>query len=90
MQALNGHLPEWWKTQYEQDGDLQILDSNDGTDRMMVVYPLRNTDYMNMSCVFPTRQESEATTNSWLAEGDSEEMLSVFHDYGEDFRALMK
>ncbi|KAI0168869.1 FAD binding domain protein [Hypoxylon sp. FL1284] len=84
-----GRLPDWWKEQMAGDRRIMVFEANDGSDRMMVVYGLRNSSYMNMSCIFVTREEKESTKTSWLAEGDQQEMLDIFQDFDSDLVALL-
>ncbi|KAI1078801.1 FAD binding domain protein [Whalleya microplaca] len=84
-----GHLPDWWQKQRTGDRRVMIWEAGDGSDRIMVVYGLRHTNYMNMSCVFPTRHEKESTTQSWFAEGDRQEMLDIFSDFDPSLVALL-
>ncbi|KAI1380076.1 FAD binding domain protein [Hypoxylon crocopeplum] len=84
-----GSLPDWWQGQRTGDGRIMVFEARDGSDRIMVVYGLRNTSYMNMSCIFVTREEKESTTNSWFAEGDRQEMLDIFHDFDPSLVKLL-
>ncbi|KAI0382298.1 FAD binding domain protein [Hypomontagnella monticulosa] len=80
IEAL-GSLPDWWEDSKGDSPRLMIFEARDGTDRIMVVYGLRHTSYMNLSCIFVTREEKESTTQSWFAEGDRQEMLEIFQDF---------
>ncbi|KAL7621839.1 hypothetical protein AAE478_007339 [Parahypoxylon ruwenzoriense] len=88
IEAL-GCLPDWWQEQRTGDRRIMVFEARDGSDRIMVVYGLRNTSYMNMSCIFVTREERESTTNSWFADGDRREMLDIFHDFHPSLVALL-
>ncbi|XXG96190.1 hypothetical protein Hte_002471 [Hypoxylon texense] len=88
IEAL-GHLPNWWQEQKTGDRRIMVFEARDGSDRIMVVYGLRHTSYMNMSCIFATRQEKQSTTNSWFAEGDRQEMLDIFHDFDPSLVTLL-
>lgn len=92
QQAISalGHLPTWWEEQ-KQSGEQRILvfEAQDGSDRIMVVYGLRDLSYMNMSCIFATKEERESTTNSWFAEGDRQEMLDIFADFDTSLVSLL-
>ncbi|KAI0120811.1 FAD binding domain protein [Hypoxylon sp. NC0597] len=84
-----GQLPDWWQEQINGDSRIIVFEARDGSDRIMVVYGLRNMTYMNMSCIFPTKEEKESTTNSWMAEGDRQEMLEIFHDFTPSVKKLI-
>ncbi|KAI1765025.1 FAD binding domain protein [Hypoxylon sp. FL1150] len=88
IEAL-GRLPGWWQEQKSGDHRIMVFEARDGSDRIMVVYGLRNTSYMNMSCIFVTREEKESTTNSWFAEGDRQEMLDIFQDFDHSLVTLL-
>ncbi|KAI2470226.1 FAD binding domain protein [Annulohypoxylon bovei var. microspora] len=88
IEAL-GRLPDWWQEQKTGDRRVLVFEARDGSDRIMVVYGLRHASYMNMSCIFVTREEKESTTNSWFAEGDRQEMLDIFHDFDPSLLALI-
>lgn len=51
-----GYLPEWWDPR-TADSRISTLIAGDGSKRMVAAYPLRHYDYMNFSCLFPTRQD---------------------------------
>ncbi|KAI1410660.1 FAD binding domain protein [Hypoxylon sp. FL1857] len=88
IEAL-GHLPNWWQEQLAGDSRIIIFEARDGSDRIMVVYGLRNMTYMNISCIFPTKEEKETTTTSWMAEGDNKEMVEIFEDFDPDVKKLI-
>ncbi|KAI1772209.1 FAD binding domain protein [Hypoxylon cercidicola] len=88
IEAL-GHLPDWWQEQKNGDRRIMVFEARDGSGRIMVVYGLRHTSYMNMSCIFVTREEKESTTNSWFAEGDRQEMLDIFQDFDPSLVRLL-
>ncbi|KAH9907300.1 FAD binding domain protein [Xylariomycetidae sp. FL2044] len=89
--GVGGRLPGWWEAQLRtQEGMMFLDESLDGTHRLITVYPLRRAEYMNISCVFPTRRETDATTFSWNADGDRAEMLDLFRDFDADLVALMR
>ncbi|KAI1387175.1 FAD binding domain protein [Hypoxylon trugodes] len=84
-----GRLPEWWEEQKTSEKRITIYEAGDGSDRIMVVYPLRHLSYMNMSCIYATTEEKESTTVSWMADGNREEMLEIFHDFHPSLKALL-
>ncbi|KAI0835066.1 FAD binding domain protein [Hypoxylon sp. FL0890] len=88
IEAL-GRLPDWWQEQLNGDSRIIIFEARDGSDRIMVIYGLRNMTYMNMSCIYVTEEEKESTTNSWMAEGNRQEMLDKFHDFDPSVKKLL-
>ncbi|KAI0899016.1 FAD binding domain protein [Annulohypoxylon nitens] len=85
-----GRLPDWWQEQMTNDQRILVFEANDGSDRIMVVYGLRHMSYMNMSCIFVTKEETEDTTVSWFADGDRQEMVDIFHDFDPSLLALIR
>ncbi|KAI1211190.1 FAD binding domain protein [Annulohypoxylon truncatum] len=88
IEAL-GRLPDWWQEQKTGDRRILVFEARDGTDRIMVIYGLRHLSYMNMSCIFVTKEEKESTTNSWFADGNRQEMLEIFHDFDPSLLTLI-
>ncbi|OTB10815.1 hypothetical protein K445DRAFT_69572 [Daldinia sp. EC12] len=88
IEALGG-LPDWWQSLKNKDKRIQIFEARDGSDRIAVVYPLRRTDYMNISCVFATREEKDSAARSWFAGGDPKELLRIFDDYDASLKTLI-
>ncbi|RWA10208.1 hypothetical protein EKO27_g4905 [Xylaria grammica] len=89
-QAL-GKLPRWWQDQREKgQGYMHLIEALDGTSRLTVAYPLRNLTWMNMAWVFQTRKERASTTESWHADGDKDEILEVYDDFGDDLKTMLR
>ncbi|KAI0203615.1 FAD binding domain protein [Astrocystis sublimbata] len=86
-----GKLPQWWEDQRKVgQGCMRLVESMDDTARLVVLYPLRDGDWMNMAWIFPTQTERESTTNSWFADGDRDEILTIFHDFGYELKELLR
>ncbi|KAK5626030.1 hypothetical protein RRF57_001746 [Xylaria bambusicola] len=91
VEAALGKLPQWWQDQRDRGkGVIQLIEALDGTSRLTVTYPLRNLSWMNMAWVFPTQQEKKATTESWNADGDKEEILKIYDDFDEDLKTMLR
>ncbi|KAI9933779.1 hypothetical protein ASPWEDRAFT_24088 [Aspergillus wentii DTO 134E9] len=86
-QAL-GYLPTWWDPE-TANGRISALQAGDGSNRMIAMYPIRNYEYMNFSCLFPTRQNNGNVLESWYADGDRREMIETFDDYYEPMRKIL-
>ena len=54
--------------------------SVDGTNRSLVMYPCRNHELVNFTCIVPDSMVGE-TTESWTAEGTREDLLSCCEDF---------
>ncbi|WAO94657.1 FAD binding domain protein [Fusarium falciforme] len=83
-----GYLPEWWDPE-TADNRINALQVLDGTNRLVVPYPLRHYDYMNISCLFPTRNDRGGIEESWYADGDRKELISTFVDFYEPIRKIL-
>jgi salicylate hydroxylase len=84
-----GSLPHWWEPTTAQNR-VCVLESGDGSDRFVVAYPLRDLEYMNLSCIFPSRKSKQSRTNSWYADGNSDEIIEIFSDFDESFRKILR
>ncbi|KAI8713916.1 FAD binding domain protein [Fusarium sp. LHS14.1] len=83
-----GYLPEWWHPE-TADNRINALQTLDGTNRMVAPYPLRHYEYMNISCLFPTRKDRGDIEESWYADGDRKELISTFDDFYEPIRKIL-
>ncbi|KAF5856555.1 hypothetical protein ETB97_007206 [Aspergillus alliaceus] len=83
-----GSLPEWWDPS-TSDGRISALQAGDGSNRLIAAYALRNYEYMNFACVFPTLQDKGDVLGSWYADGDREEMLNTFNDFYDPVRTVL-
>ncbi|KAF3068299.1 6-hydroxynicotinate 3-monooxygenase [Daldinia childiae] len=84
-----GQLPDWWQNLETKDKRIQVFEAGDGSDRVIVIYPLRHTSYINMSYIFATREGCESAENSWYADGDHKEIMEIFDDYHPSLKALI-
>lgn len=57
---------------------------------MIAAYAIRNNEYMNISCLFPTREQKGGVLESWFADGDRREMIEIFSDYYEPIRKILR
>jgi len=89
VKAALGYLPEWWDPR-TADSRISTLMAGDGSRRIVAAYPLRNYDYMNFSCLFPTRQDRGNILESWYADGDRQEMVDTFSDFSYPLRKILK
>ncbi|GFF47087.1 6-hydroxynicotinate 3-monooxygenase [Aspergillus udagawae] len=83
-----GHLPVWWEPS-TAEGRISALQAGDGSNRMIAAYAIRNYDYMNFSCLFPTRHDKGSVLESWYADGDRREMTEIFNDYCHPIRTIL-
>ncbi|KAF4169677.1 hypothetical protein CNMCM6936_006836 [Aspergillus lentulus] len=83
-----GYLPVWWEPS-TAEGRISGLQAGDGSSRMIAAYAIRNYEYMNFSCLFPTREHKGNVLESWYADGDRREMIEVFSDYYDPIRKIL-
>ncbi|GAB1203141.1 hypothetical protein APSETT445_001767 [Aspergillus pseudonomiae] len=83
-----GYLPAWWDPQ-TADGRISAFQAGDGSNRLIAAYAIRNAEYMNLACVFPTRQNRGNVLESWYADGNRREMIETFDDYCEPMRKIL-
>lgn len=57
-----------------------ILDFGEGH-RSIVMYPCRDFELLNFVCIVPDSSLKESSTESWTADGDKDELLSLFRDF---------
>ncbi|KEY82088.1 salicylate 1 monooxygenase [Aspergillus fumigatus] len=84
-----GYLPVWWEPS-TAEGRISCLQTGDGSNRMIAAYAIRNNEYMNISCLFPTREQKGGVLESWFADGDRREMIEIFSDYYEPIRKILR
>jgi salicylate hydroxylase len=60
---------------------LDMVLAFDQTNRSVVMYPCRNFELLNFVCIVPDMSLKEATSESWSAAGDREELISLFTDF---------
>ncbi|GAP86819.1 putative fad binding domain protein [Rosellinia necatrix] len=86
-----GKLPHWWEEQREAGkAHMRLMEALDGTSRLMVAYPLRDTTWMNMAWVFQSKNQSSSTEGSWNADADRDEILEIYQDFDDDLRILLR
>lgn len=69
---------------------MHLVEALDGTSRLMVAYPLRDSAWMNMAWVFQTQRERESTTQSWNADADRDEILEIYDDFDHELKTLLR
>lgn len=74
-----GHTPEIISS--HAPVSLNMVYSFDGTMRSVVMYPCRNFELLNLVAIVPDGLLKHATTESWSANGDLDELLSCFNDF---------
>jgi salicylate hydroxylase len=84
-----GYLPVWWEPS-TAEGRISALQAGDGSNRVIAAYAIRNYDYMNFSCLFPTRHDKGSVLESWYADGDRREMTEIFNDYCHPIRTILR
>jgi salicylate hydroxylase len=62
----------------------------DPSRRLIVMYPCRNYALLNFVCIAPDTSLKAATTESWSATGDLDELLSCFADFPDWDLGLLK
>ncbi|KAI0112509.1 FAD binding domain protein [Nemania sp. FL0031] len=86
-----GRLPQWWQEQREAGrGYMRIVEALDGTSRMSIAYPLRDTAWLNIAWIFQTQKERESTTQSWDADGDRDELLEIYADFDDELKTMLR
>ncbi|KAJ3541660.1 hypothetical protein NM208_g4504 [Fusarium decemcellulare] len=83
-----GKLPEWWNP--DVGAYLSIMRTNDDTNRALITYPCRDFKYVNFSCAFPNHLLRERAEESWLADGDHDEVMEIFKDFPTPYSTFMK
>lgn len=73
-----------------QGATLGIILAFDLSRRSVVLYPCRNYELLNFVCIIPDTSLKAATTESWTAPGDVEELLACFTDYPEWVIGVLK
>lgn len=65
----------------DQPVTLTMILDFESTQRSIVIYPCRNFELLNFVCIVPDSSLKQSATESWTAEGDKEELLSLFSDF---------
>lgn len=84
-----GELPFWWDPTTNKNRPCMI-EARDGSRRFIAAYAMRNSQYMNLSAVFPTPKDRASSLSSWYAEADRNEVLEVFRDFHEPVRKMLR
>ena len=84
-----GELPDWWDPGASKSLACMI-EARDESGRFIVAYALRHGKYMNLSFVFPTRQDRAGTEDSWYEEADRGEVLEMFGDFYDPIPKLIR
>lgn len=64
--------------------------SMDGSNRSVVIYPCRNHELLNFVCLVPNTILQKETKESWTSEGDREDLMRCFNDYGTYVTDLLR
>lgn len=90
-EATLGQVPGWWEPTTGH-GRGVVFEAGDDSSRFIVAYPLRDFEYMNLSCIFPTyrRQGHTNTDTTWYTEGDRSELVEIFGDFNSDLLSLLR
>lgn len=83
-----GYVPKWW-TAEGGENRLSLMAAPGKSFRMIVHYPIQNHNWRNFSCFLPMAKERGNAVESWYADADKEEMLSLFDDYHEEIRKIL-
>jgi salicylate hydroxylase len=74
-------IPDFRTLDKSKPGMLKTVFSFDPSRRSAVLYPCRDFELLNFVCIVPDDILKTATTESWSAAGDVEELLSCFQDF---------
>jgi salicylate hydroxylase len=74
----------------DQPVTLTMVIGLDGTQRTMAIYPCRDFELLNFVCIVQDKHLHNATTESWTANGDKQEMLELFNDFPPWTLALLR
>lgn len=77
-----GQLPTWWEPKSKHGRGVMYHARE--TQRTFFAYPLRNSECMNISCIFPIRKDRGSIIDSWYADGDRTEILDIYEDFPRD------
>ncbi|KAH8880827.1 FAD binding domain protein [Thozetella sp. PMI_491] len=81
-------LPPWWTS--IMVGDSPSMNLIMGSEaRVVAMYPIRNRSYINFSLLVKTIDSTRDTTESWHADGDLNNVLTVFGDFPEALRKIL-
>ena len=81
--------PHWWDPSNSQNNSALIF-ADDGSPRFITAYPIRNAEMFNLSCILRTDESTKTTAESWHADGDRNEMIETFSDFGEQVKRILR
>jgi salicylate hydroxylase len=62
----------------------------DPTNRSVVLYPCRDYNMVNFVCIAPDSMLGKQTTESWTADGDRQDLLRCFDDFGPYIKQFLE
>lgn len=82
IELHNGEVPEIMDS--SKPGTLIGVYALDPTERRVIMYPCRNYEILNFAVLAPDNMlKAPASSDSWSAPGDKDEMISLFTDFPE-------
>ena len=69
-----------------EDGTLSMIMHSD---RRMVMYTTSNNTLLNFVCIHPEEETAQESSGDWNNKASREQLLNVYRDYHEDFRAIL-
>ncbi|BCR98806.1 uncharacterized protein AKAW2_40489A [Aspergillus luchuensis] len=80
IELHNGEVPEIMDS--SKSGTLFGVYALDPTERRVIMYPCRNYEILNFAVLAPDNMlKTPASSDSWSAPGDRDEMISLFTDF---------
>ncbi|GLB01962.1 hypothetical protein AtubIFM57258_000374 [Aspergillus tubingensis] len=80
IELHNGEVPEIMDS--SKPGTLLGVYALDPTERRVIMYPCRNYEILNFAVLAPDNMlKTPASSDSWSAPGDKDEMISLFTDF---------
>ncbi|GLA77082.1 hypothetical protein AtubIFM55763_008964 [Aspergillus tubingensis] len=80
IELHNGEVPEIMDS--SRPGTLLGVYALDPTERRVIMYPCRNYEILNFAVLAPDNMlKTPASSDSWSAPGDRDEMISLFTDF---------
>ncbi|KAF4548398.1 FAD-binding domain-containing protein 35 [Elsinoe fawcettii] len=72
----------------QKAGLLQGCSSFNGRAKRMVVYPCREGELLNCAAIYGTESQDLSNESSWLASGNTTDLLEIFRDFSPALRKL--
>lgn len=89
--VLGNDLPYFMKPDEDGNGCATYYQSLDGTNRLIVTYPLHRFDWIHISLHLPTGAgHGDAEMESWHADANRAEIIEAFQDFDESIMKLVK